>query len=52
MVKVFFGKNISNFIIDWINKLKDFDYWKIFFRVVVGFIVFYIFKVMKEVFNR
>jgi len=52
MAKIPFGKNPSNPIIDWINKLKDYDYWRIFSRVAIGSIVFYILKVMKDVPNR
>lgn len=45
-------KNTSDLISGWIDKLKGFDYWKIFSRVAVGSILCYILKVMKDVPNK
>lgn len=52
MAKTPFEKNISDPINGWIDKLKEFDYWKIFSRVAVGSILCYILKAMKDVPNK
>ena len=43
------NNSANNAISDFINKLKEYDYWKIFSRLAVGTIVMYILKVMKDV---
>lgn len=43
-----FGSAANHPIVDWINSLKVYDYWKIFSRVAVGAVALYIMKIMKE----
>lgn len=45
---LFGGSASNNPVMDWINQLKEYDYWKIFSRVAVGAVAMYILKIMKE----
>jgi hypothetical protein len=38
----------SSSMTDLINKLKEYDYWRIFSRFAVGTIVMYVLKIMKD----